>query len=86
MRAMKKIHQFVISSLSGVLIIGSLSSCSGTGRDYANAAQVESERVTRSFHPSRRTQGSSARLLLEKPDHEGERKAPTRGFHPSRRP
>lgn len=83
---MKKIHLNVMFAVAGLFAIAPLTSCSSTGRDFSNAARVDQERPVRTFHPSRRTQGSSARLHLEKPEFDGEKKAPSRGFHPSRRP
>jgi len=83
--AMKKIHHKMIAILTGVLSVVALSSCT-TSQDYSNATQIDREGPVRTFHPSRRTQGSSARLHLDKPEHVGKTGAPRRGFHPSRRP
>lgn len=82
---MKNIHLKAIASLTGILSVTAMSSCT-TSDDYSNATRVENEGPTRTFHPSRRTQGSSARLHLEKPEVKVKTGAPSRGFHPSRRP
>jgi len=82
---MKRIHTLVVVSLTGLLSVVGLSSCSTNSQDHANAASIEKAGPTRGFHPSRRTFGSTARKHLEKPEFTGEKKAPTRGFHPGRR-
>jgi hypothetical protein len=85
MEDMKTIHLIAVTSLTAILSIGGLSSCSPMSRDYSNSVAIDEKGPRRTFHPSRRTFGSSARGLPDKPEFIRETEAPTRGFHPSRR-